>query len=184
MPLPQLLQQTAFSVPAVAAVSTGAPPLGIDVPHQEQDNWCWCAVTVGVSRFFDPTFSLRQCETAARILSIGDACIRPGDDDVNRLFELDRALGTFGHFDHVVQQPLTFDQVESEIQSKRPVGVQILFQDSGLMHFTVIRGCRKVDGDRFLLIDDPRHDESECGYEEFRDVYRGDGVWKRSYITR
>ena len=184
MALPQLLQQTAFAVPKVTAVSTGAPSLGIQVPHQEQNNWCWCAVTVGVSRFFTPSFLLTQCQAAAQVLSIVDACSRPGDEDVDCPFDLDRALATFNHLDRVVEQPLTFEQIEDEMAAKRPVGVQILFQDSGLTHFTVIRGSRRISGDRIVVIDDPLYDESEWSYEEFRDAYKGDGEWTRSYFTR
>jgi len=184
MALAQLLLDTAVQVPDVTASSTGAPPLDIDVPHQEQDNWCWCAVTVGISRFFDQTFSLSQCETAAQVLPIADACNRPGDDDVDRMFDLDKALQTFNHFDHVIEQPLAFEDVEREILAQRPVGVQILFQDSGVMHFTIIRGCRRLEADRLLLIDDPQFDESEFAYERFKKSYRGDGEWIRSYITR
>ena len=61
--------------------------------------------------------------------------------------------------------------------------MQILFRDSGLMHFTVIRGSRRIAADRVLVIDDPLFDESEWSYEEFRDAYKGDGEWMRSYIT-
>lgn len=184
MALAQLLLDTAVQVPELSASSTGAPPLAIDVPHQEQDNWCWCAVTVGVSRFFDQTFSLSQCETAAKVLQVADACNRPDEGDVDRMFDLDKALQTFNRFDHVIEQPLAFEDVEREIRAQRPVGVQILFQDRGVMHFTIIRGCRRLEGDRLLLIDDPQFDESECGYERFTHFYRGDGEWIRSYITR
>ena len=136
-----------------------------------------------VSRFFDQSFTLSQCETAAKVLLVADACNRPSDDDVDRMFDLDKALQSFNHFDHVVEQSLTFEDVEREMSAHRPVGVQILFQDRGFMHVTVIRGCRRLGGDKFLLIDDPQFDESECGYERFKNSYRGDGKWIRSYIT-
>jgi hypothetical protein len=185
MPLPHLLLDTSVAVPDVASTSDGEETtLDIDVPHQKQTLWCWCAVTVGVSRFFEPTFALSQCETAARVLLVKDACMRPTDDDVDRMFDLRLALGTFGRVERVIDEPLSFEDVEREIQALRPVGVQILFQDSGRMHFTIIRGCRRVAGERILVIDDPQFDESESSYERFRSFYRGDGEWQRSYITR
>lgn len=184
MPLPHLLLDTAVAVPDVTSTSGGEATLGIDVPHQDQTLWCWCAVTVGVSRFFDSTFALTQCQTAAQVLPIADACIRPTDADVNRMFDLQLALSTFGHVGRVLDEPLSFEDVEREIQAQRPVGAQILFQDSGRMHFTIIRGCRKVDGDRILVIDDPQFDESESSYERFKNFYKGDGEWQRSYIMR
>jgi Papain-like cysteine protease AvrRpt2 len=184
MALVQLLLDTAAEVPALEAVSTGAQTLAIDVPHQEQANWCWCAATVGVSQFFEQTFSLSQCEAAAKVLAVADACDRPSDDDVDRMFELDKSLRTFNHLGQVIQQPLAFEEVEREMRARRPVGVQILFQDRGVMHITIIRGCRRLQGDLLLLIDDPHFDESEYSYEQFKSAYRGDGQWIRSYITR
>lgn len=184
MPLPHLLLDTAVAVPEVTNASTDEATLTIDVPHQDQTLWCWCAVTVGVSSFFDKKFALTQCQTAAQVLTIADACMRQTDADVNRLFDLRLALSTFGHVERVLDEPLSFEEVEQEIQAQRPVGVQMLFQDSGRMHFTIIRGCRRVEGDRILVIDDPQFDESESSYERFKNFYRGDGEWQRSYITR
>lgn len=184
MPLPHLLVDTAVAVAEIVDTTDSDTALNIDVPHQEQTLWCWCAVTVGVSRFFDSTFALTQCETAAQVLSAPDACLRPSDDDVNRMFELQKALKVFGRVERVVDAPLSFEEVEREIQAQRPVGAQILFHDAGRMHFTIIRGCRTVAGERILVVDDPLFDESESSYERFKTFYRGDGEWQRSYITR
>ena len=181
--LPKLLQDTATAVPEVAAEQLAeSNALDVQVPHQEQDNWCWCAVTVGFNTFFDSAFSLAQCETAAEVLGIKDACIRPGDDDVNTLFELDVALSKFGRLAHM-SGVLKFEEIQKQIDAGRPVGVHVFFVDSGVSHFTVIRGYRSGPVST-LAIDDPLYDESEWSYQEFVDSYKGSGAWKHSYLTQ
>ena len=182
--LPGLLEATARPLglaPRAAGVS-GANPLNVDVPHQEQDCWCWCAVTVGIAKFYDRTFALSQCQTAARVLGIADACQRPTADDVNRMFDLDMSLAAFGRFD-AMDLALSFAQVKRQIDTQRPVAARIRFMDSGLAHFAVIRGYRETP-EQMLVIDDPLYDETEITYREFLTRYKGEGVWKQSYLTR
>ena len=183
--LPSLLLATAAPLTLTslaASTSNSGRSLGIEVPHQEQDWWCWCAVTVGVSTFYDSSFGLSQCETAAQILSEPSACSTPRDDRVNRMFSLKQSLNTFGRLDRETEGPLSFSQVVQEIDAQRPVGARILFLDSGVAHFTIIRGYRKTP-QQMLLIDDPLYDESETTYQSFLTAYRGSGRWKQSYLT-
>lgn len=183
--LPKLLQSTAklLKLEAGAAAISSGQSLGIEVPHQDQDNWCWCAITVGVSSFYDPTFGLSQCQTAARVLSIADACSDPENERVNRMFDLDKSLAVFGRFNQIVNGPLSFSLVMREIDAQRPVGVRILFLDSGKGHFTVIRGYRR-EPQQMLLIDDPLYDEFEITYKNFLTDYQGNGRWKQTYLTQ
>ena len=172
-----------MAVPDLAVESDSASVLGVEVPTQDQDLWCWCAITVGVSRFFDASFSLSQCETAANVLGLADACSRPGDDDVNKMFALDAALASFDRLLRRVDGRLSFEQLKREIDAGRPVGVRIRFQDSGQAHFTLIRGYR-TEPAPMLAIDDPLYGESTWSFAEFVDNYRGAGVWRQSYLTR
>jgi len=181
--LPTLMFDTALAVPDVEGEAGASRVLGVDVPHQEQDQWCWCALTVGVSRFSDSSFALSQCETAARVLQVPEACGRPADDDVNRMFELDAALATFGRLKRMDPIPLSFKGIQDAIDAKRPVGARVLFLDTGMAHFTLIRGYR-TSPMNMLLIDDPLYDESEWSYQEFVASYRGSGEWRQSYLTQ
>lgn len=183
--LAHLIEGTAIPLdlppPAAAA---GAQPLPLDIPHQEQDWWCWCAIAVGVSAFYEGGFGLSQCEAAARILRQPGACLAPDGPEVNVMHELDLALDEFRHFRApVIQGPLKFGAVQAEIDAGRPVGVRIRFMDSGIGHFTVIRGYR-AGALRMLAIDDPLYDESEVVYDHFVHRYRGTGVWRQTYLTQ
>ena len=180
--LPKLLTENAMLVPDVAAKHIGSLALNVQIPHQEQDNWCWCAIAVGVGKFFDSTFTLTQCETAAIVLGIGDACSRPKDPDVDTVFELGVTLSKFGHFVRMTGV-LKFDDIREQIDAQRPIGVQVLFMNSGVTHFTVIRGYR-TDPEPILVIDDPFYDESEWSYREFVDTYKGSGAWQQSCLTQ
>ena len=181
--LPMLMSDTALAVPDVDAEAGASRMLRVDVPHQEQDQWCWCALTVGVSRFSDSTFALSQCETAARVLHVPGACDRPSADDVNRMFELDVALGTFGRLRQMNDLPLSFKSIQDEVDAGHPVGARVLFLDTGMAHFTLIRGYR-TSPMNMLLIDDPLYDESEWSYQDFVESYRGSGEWQQSYRTQ
>lgn len=184
--LPRLLHDTAVAVPDIDADPASATTLGVKVPDQDQDQWCWCAITVGVSCFFDTNFSLSQCETAAEVLHQADACSRPGDDDINRMFALNEALDTFNHLAQIKDEPLSFEQVRQQIDAGRPVGVRIRFVDySGSAHFTVIRGYL-TDPVPMLVIDDPNplYGESTWSFAEFAESYKGSGVWRQSFLTK
>lgn len=181
--LPNLLQDTAFDVPFVDDGQALPQVVDIEVPHQDESQWCWCAVTVGVNHHFDKSFALSQCQTAAIVLGVADACSRPGDDDINTLFALDDSLKKFGHLKAMKVGSLPFAAIRQEIDDKRPVGVRILFLETGTAHFTVIRGYR-TEPVPILLIDDPLYDESEWSYQEFVASYKGSGEWRHSYLTQ
>jgi hypothetical protein len=176
-----ILKATAFPVPMPLAAGSLTRVLDVRVPIQEQDNWCWCAITQGFANYFDRTFALKQCETAAEVLSIPDACDRSSESDVNTLYRLDLALSKFDLFAGLTGV-LTFAQIKSQIDAGLPVGVHVLFEESGVSHFTAIRGY-KSDPTPMLVIDDPFYDESEWSYQEFLTRYKGSGVWHHSYLT-
>lgn len=182
--LPQLLELTATPLGFAPSAGLASPqPLDVQIPHQEQDWWCWCAVAVGVSSFYDSGFQLAQCEAAGRVLREPAACLDPRSPHVNVMHELDLALDAFGHMGQVIQGPLKFSAVQAEIDQGRPIGVRIRFMNSGIGHFAVIRGYR-AGALQMLSIDDPLYDESEVRYEHFATRYRGTGEWRQSYLTR
>lgn len=188
-PLTRLLRDTA--VPVLPAATTDAAGDGGDggermialrLPRQERSNWCWCAVTAGICRHYDPGFSLSQCETASVVLGIADACERAADPDVDTPFALDAALSTFGHF-AALRPRIAFDMLRAEIDAGRPVAVHVLFVESGLSHFAVVLGYRSQP-EPTLLVDDPLHGASAVSLDLFVGAYRGDGRWRHSFLTQ
>lgn len=168
-----------------ATPGSEAQNLGIEVPHQEQSEWCWCAVAVGVRKFFDSGFAMSQCQAANGILQVATACIDPASDAANKPIDLQVAL----QFMHVFRPPLLhgplkFEDLKKELDDRKcPVAARVLFTSDGRSHFTVIRGYQ--DGpEPMLAIDDPFYDESEIPYAEFVSRYKGTGEWTHTYLTQ
>jgi hypothetical protein len=182
--LPSLLQASAapltFSLPQIG---TASPSLAVNIPHQEQDWWCWCAIAVGIEAYYSHQLPISQCKAAERILKVPTACANPTSSQVNVMHRLDSALAEFNRFNGpTIQGALKFSEIETEIKAGRPVGARILFKNSGIAHFTVIRGCNSST--KMLHIDDPLYDENEVTYQNFVNRYRGWGEWLQTYLTR
>ncbi|WP_290903145.1 papain-like cysteine protease family protein [Aquabacterium sp.] len=182
MALPDLLEATAIPVATdheSVIEAEGERVLdALRIPHQEQDQWCWCAVAAGICAFRDETFTLRQCEVASSVLGV-DVCADPTSDSVNKMMPLDEVLAHFQRLGFKTESPMTFEDVAEQIDAGLPVCIRIRFMDTGNPHVTVIRGYRR-DG-RMLMIDDPSFDESTMPYEDVVDRYEGSGSWKQSY---
>src|SRR5258708_39510268 len=88
-----------ISTPAVAAGLGGAVAHhipGFHVPLQEQTNWCWAAVSVGVAAHAGAVW--QQCNVAGQ--ELGQNCCPAGTNSgpCNVPYYLDRALTRVGHF--------------------------------------------------------------------------------------
>jgi hypothetical protein len=164
----------------------GAPVwqrLACPIPLQEQSNWCWCATTLGVHKFFQPADPTMQCQAANQILGRTDACAAPSGPAVNIPFFLDQALTTFGHLRApIVGAPLSPSQVEQEIQSGKPVGTRIGWFGGG-GHFMVIAGYLAAAAPR-VAIHDPIYGESDMDYSTYQTAYQGTGSWTHSYLIQ
>lgn len=164
----------------------GAPAwqrLACAIPFQEQTQWCWCATSLGVHKFFQPADTTTQCQAANRILGRADACVNPGDPAVNMPYYLDRALSTFGHLRvPTVGTPLSPAQVEQEIQTGKPIGARIGWYGGG-GHFMVIAGYLAAAVPR-VAIHDPIYGESDMDYSVYQAAYQGSGSWTHSYLIQ
>ncbi|KQV50564.1 hypothetical protein ASC95_14470 [Pelomonas sp. Root1217] len=124
---------------------------------------------------------MSQCEVAAAVLSL-DACADPTSEAVNKMMPLEDTLAHFNRLGGVEPIPMSFEKIAEQIDDGLPVCIRVRFMDTGIPHFTVIRGYRR-DG-RLLIIDDPAFDESTSPYADVIDAYQGTGVWKQSYRVR
>jgi hypothetical protein len=166
------------------SISPGAHVLAnLNIPHQCQENWCWCAVALGIAKFFDSKIQLTQCQAVNAILPATVACSEPTNSNVNRPFRLEVAMQHFHNLRGSVLGPLTFEQIAQEIDDqKKPIAVGIKFLQTGLGHFAVIRGYDPST--RLLMLDDPSFGEAPVSFEELCRTYQGSGVWKASYLTK
>src|SRR6185295_5701866 len=71
--------------------------LDFAMSHQEQTNWCWCATSLSVHRYYDPTSPFSQCQAANVILGRTDSCTSPTSSNVNKPWYLDDALSDLGN---------------------------------------------------------------------------------------
>jgi Papain-like cysteine protease AvrRpt2 len=146
--------------------------------------WCWAAVAMSISRYYDPTSAVTQCSIANAMLPIAngttgtvDCC--SGDVEhspCNRRFVLSAPLAFVGHYvDHGGPDPVG---VRDEISNLRPAGVHIGWPD-GTGHFAVIYG---YSGNQFYVAD-PKWGKFLISEAELFGWYQLDGMWTHTYYT-
>jgi Papain-like cysteine protease AvrRpt2 len=185
-----LIEATAVPVAAARTrAADGAPwvRIAVDVPHQAQTLWCWCAVAVGVHRFFEPGFAAEQCQAASTILQAGDACAAPASPDFNKTFKLSVALERLGNLDPPVVEDaiasIAFNDVRAQIDRGRPMCARVEWPDRR-GHFVVIEGYRPGPQPMVAVHDPDDPGELSIDFEALRSAYRGDGTWTHAYRTR
>lgn len=157
--------------------------LDFNMLHQEQSNWCWCATSLSVHRYYDPTSTFSQCQAANMILPRTDACTNPSSADVNKPWYLDDALSDFGNLrEPIVNGMLNWDATKSEIDTGRPLGCRTAWSGGGA-HFICIEGY--LDGTtKMVAVDDPIYGQSDVALATFQTSYQGSGTWTHSYKVK
>ena len=190
-----LIRQTRFALLAPALARAARAParaaavrpawqrVRCAVPVQQQSNWCWCAVALGVHQHYQASDTTTQCQAADRILQRDDACDTPANPQVNVPYYLERALAAFGHLrGEALPQPLTPPQIAQELGRDAPIGTRIGWPGGG-GHFVVIDGLLD-DGERTrVAIDDPLFGPTEMDLRSCLAAYHGSGRWTHSYLT-
>jgi hypothetical protein len=169
--------------PFLAAPLGGGPACqipGFHVPLQEQTNWCWAGVAVGVAARYGAVW--QQCNLAG--LELGQQCCPAGTNPgaCNVPYYLDRALARVGHFRTMIAGAAPFTpQVTAEINASRPVGVRIGWSGGG-GHFVAIAGY-STNGGQFVDVEDPWYSASTVTYAVLQSAYKGTGTWTHTYWT-
>lgn len=163
--------------------------LDLEIPAQQQINWCWAAASVGVADSYGDQLSGvsaadRQCTLATSVLAI--PCCPPGSNPAgNQPIELDRALGA--NLDKVVPQDSlkTPAFVRDNIRKGRPIAVRLRSNISFGGHVVVIYGYRRIGSTFTLHVQDPHGAiVSEEPFEEFVNNRQQSMSWDISYTTR
>ncbi len=195
MPFPEFLKRSTSNQSRAATVAAPGPAVGGAAvslskalaflgQSQEQSNWCWAAVATGVSHFYGRSH-WSQCGVANATLGRFDCCGTGAADQqkCNRPYYLEGALQTTGHLFDTEARPLTFVEVEAEIDNGRPVGCRVGWRD-GTGHFLVLVGYYTgPSGQVYIEIDDPIFSTSRSAFDEFASLYQGGGDWTHSYLT-
>jgi len=151
--------------------------LHFKIQQQEQTEWCWAAVAVSVEKFFDKDSKLKQCKVANKLFhkQNNECCEDP--DTYNDPEELEIALQKIHKWRNTLSGPLTFEQVQREIDNNRPVCVGITWYSGG-GHFVVVRGYRLLaSGAQQLYVADPENPSNLVDFNEFTVAYYGEGTW-------
>jgi Papain-like cysteine protease AvrRpt2 len=179
--MPGVLERT--RVP-LAVARRRAPPvwerLRFDMQHQEQDQWCWAAVSTSIANHYAGAARWTQCRVAGAELGLATCCEHGAA--CNRSWYLDRALRRTNTLDRVKNSPPSdMRAVRSEIHGQRPLGVRIGWSGGG-GHFVVVEGYRQDLG--AFAVEDPWYGTSDVSAEALRFRYQGSGRWTHSYYTR
>lgn len=160
--------------------------LAVSVEPQAQTEWCWAAVALGVSEFFDPTTTWTQCRIVCTELQDDSCCADGSTTACNQPGSLEQALAITGNLQGAATPPLSQDEVAAELAAGRPVCARIGWRDGGA-HFVAITAVDTATNR--LLIQDPETKSadsrgSDWQYDAFRDNYRARGEWTNSFLTQ
>jgi Papain-like cysteine protease AvrRpt2 len=170
--------------------ASGEPPpfdslANFAVPHQQQVNWCWAAVTLGVESFFNPATTSTQCDIANVALGRRDCCPARTGNPCDRTWYLDRTLINVGHLASQSPTPSDFGTVRNQIAAKVPLCCRIGWagpEDGG--HFVALSGWSIDDnGTQYVDVNDPFYDFNQPTFADFCSSYQTSGSWTDSYFT-
>ncbi len=156
--------------------------LTFTIQHQQQTNWCWAAVAVSVSLYYNSASGWTQCSLANAELGQTTCCANGSTAQCNQPWYLDRALTRTANLSSWVSGSVGLSTVEQEVDAARLVGVRIGWSGGG-GHFVVIEGYQE-NGAGYVYIEDPWYGASYVGYDTLRTAYQGSGSWTHTYYTR
>jgi hypothetical protein len=186
--------------PPGGGAATGGPTgrardLGFPSQGQEENNWCWAAVAVGVSRHYATlnggSSTWTQCglatdELHAELTQLGlptGCCPSKSNPGCDRAWYLHTPLTRVGHYHgYRAGAPDFRTEVMTEIDARRPIAVRVEWPNSGtppLAHFVVISGYEDAAGGPVVQIDDPAPvglgQQTKLDYAVFVALYQGSG---------
>jgi hypothetical protein len=148
---------------------------------QQEDLWCWAAVSVAIDHYFDPTSGWTQRGVAREVLGVPNCCGVP--EICDQAAPLQDALNIVENFQDDFVSPLEFAQIREQIDQGYPVCARIEWV-GGSGHFVVISGYRETAHGQFVIVKDPLYPNSTLRYDSFRFGYRfGSGKWTDSYLV-
>jgi hypothetical protein len=155
----------------------------LDMQEQQEDQWCWAAVSVSVDRYFTKNQSpWTQCRIASDQLG-GSCCQNPDSETCDQPWFLEKALGKMNRMpDGPRTGQLSFVEVCQQLAKGRPVCVRIAWRGNGA-HFVAITGQMVTSsGVEMLVVADPFWGTSMVSYDSFVSDYLGAGQWTTSYL--
>jgi hypothetical protein len=157
--------------------------LDVKLEKQDQDRWCWAAVSMGIANAYGDFAETQQCVVASRVLSPLLCCPKGKNDSCNVGQTLTTPLNT--HLQAEINGALTFAFVKTNIDDGNPIAVRIGWGDGGNGHAVVISGYYEDESNQDVYVCDPYLGGRGIGYvfEEFRDNWQQQGAWTFTYLT-
>lgn len=168
--------------------------LPVDIPIQQQTNWCWVAVGSGITSFYDQT-AYSQCSVVTEVFSAINPpfnvnCCDPAVDasqlPCNGESGADQALDHPRH--HFVSDTgqLDWASLVAQIDQGRPVAAEIAWQGGGA-HFVAITGySESADSppQYSVYVQDPGSGSgSYYSLGQFAKAYDSSGTWVASCLS-
>jgi hypothetical protein len=187
---------TAFDASASVTQASQMPPRGgfapaksiaFSIQSQGLPNWCWAAVSASVAAYFGSASAWTQCKIASSCLG-ATCCSNPVPDPTcDDTYYLDKALQVVGHLARgpgpiVASGPAQMPQIQTEINSSRPLCAYIDWGNGTDGHFVVLSGYDPASSE--VRIDDPDGaTQTWMAYSAACTSYPGGGTWGFTYWT-
>lgn len=164
---------------------------GFELDSQSEGEWCWAAVTVGVSHFYNSGSTWDQCHLAKSLCDAGnpcDCCNNGAAQGCNEPRRVQDALNlTKNWADGPVPVADDLDsmmsRVASELQAHRPVIAELAWPGDIGAHVVVIAAIDTTNQKLHVLDPSSDGETHDVGYQDFHYIYKGTGTWTNSFFT-
>lgn len=164
--------------------SVNAWVLDLLMQRQSLPKWCWAAIAASLARYYQ-SGPYDQHELASALLGIDCTHYQeplPVAAQCDNEALLHEALTLVGCYSHWSPGRPSFEHIQTELESGRPVCVRIEWHAGG-SHYIALIGYYADTGE--VYVEDPLHGPSIHPFHAFPDSYRiSGGVWRETYWTR
>jgi hypothetical protein len=149
--------------------------------HQQQSNWCWSAVSVSTSLFYNSSSTWTQCSLANQQLGQSTCCQNGNTAACNKAWYLDKALSETGNLDGWQSGTVPQAILEGDLVKTCLVGVRVAWSGGGA-HFIIVDGA--ATSNSTVHVEDPIYGSSDISYNTLVSSYQGTGSWTHTYFTK
>ncbi|MCA1748413.1 MAG: hypothetical protein LC634_02370 [Sphingomonadales bacterium] len=164
-----------------AVLIQGFSVMALEMQRQQQEYWCWSALSTSTSHFFDAKSPWTQCSLVNAEFGENDCCENGSSPRCSRPWNTASGLECTGNLASARDEPQPVETVEGQINIGRPMGASLSW-GSGVGHAVALSGVGHVQ--TMVAVEDPFIGTSYMPYLTFRERYQGKGRWVRSYFTK
>lgn len=179
MPVPSAMPMGPSAVRSPMDEASVCPnPLPFRSELQQQDNWCWAAVTTCIDTYYRKVKQWTQCKLADLLHSQQNCCSQGSSPNCDRPANTGQALRNVGRLAWEIGFKAGLQDIQWEISHCRPVAVGIQWTD-GTGHAVSVYGYDNIGN---IYVADP-DDASMYAVYPYR-IYPAGGTWQRTYFTK